>query len=394
MDSDMLFRGEWIAHIEFDPLIGLLMKFSPWFKQHGMNLARQRAVWARDRHLPIHTLLMQHAATAPRELRQILRDVEEMSTEDAADIIIELAPQFGWDLGLAPLRRGWTCQDIAARAYIERRELFERAMATQTVRDTEDWVDFLDPKRGDLDGRVTEAVIEELEAHLSDHWQKRHRGKFAEVEMHDVDGSPTFFLYHGDLTKSQTLIREKGLRSTREYVRSRAQRLALVRFHKETHRLSVRTQYAPDIVGIKRAFGCVFWDDPERYKVCPLYTCEPLIKYGAAVLRHPSEHLFTVRVKEATFLDPSRKGHVIILRGANGGSVLDADLNALASRGFTQAKSAELGFLFTGERFQLPVALKAGNRIRMRYRLGHTDEIFRYLILKTFLRLPPGGRIP
>ena len=188
MESTELFTGEWISGIRFEPLVAFLMRWEPWFRQHGVNLKRHRAVWEKKRHIAIHDVFLKNWPTVPADLRHALLDIVDMSTAEGHNMLTELAPEHGWELGKAGLS-GWSCQDLAARAYVERHDLFELGRASLVVRETQNWIEFFDPEQGDLAERTTEVAKAKLIEAVRRHWQSRHRGRYIKLASIHVPAS-------------------------------------------------------------------------------------------------------------------------------------------------------------------------------------------------------------
>jgi hypothetical protein len=372
--------GEWIATVGRKALVPLLMPYADFFRKEGLDLATYD--WKQD-HIPIHTIIL-NARPLPKRLRDMLIEVVELSSKDAHAVFVELAIAHDWQLGDTK----WiSAATVAARAYVERPELFEQVLAHVAVRKTHDWVDFFDARHGDLEERVTPASRARLLERLRAHWSQRDRGRFVEVKEYEIDGVLTFVIAHADLPRVHLSIDEGD--TQRELVRVRPERTDLVQFFPDQGRISLHTRWSADVEALRTIWGEVFWSEEDRYRRHEAYTPEPLLKLRSEALRHVAEDDMEVRVKEVTFASTGRKGERMTVHYPRTGPDLDGYIEFAVNKGFTTISNLALSFRSTGQRHALTVAIKGDNRIGLLRHQHRSANAFHFLLQKGFALPPP-----
>ncbi len=371
----------WFSEIAPQFLVPLLRPSRTYLLKHGINLDKYD--WKKRGHRPLYEALLV-ANDLPTALRDALAEVSEMSTPDAYNAFTELAAANDWNLGPRP-RAGWSCQEIAARAFVENRAVFEQAVAQVKLGKTKIWLDYFDLDRGDLAARVTESSVGRLEARLREHWKLRKRAGFAEVRSVAVGSTLVFLISHAELTRSQTVIQSEHLK--RDVIRLDPEVTDVVSYSRDTGRLSVHTRYELDARALRDLFGEVFWTDAARYQEFSIYSGVPLMERGSRALKDTGGR-FTVRVKSCTLVRPDDRADKFIVCGKAAGVALDRHLKHARASGLTHISSLVLGFRFPAERAEVEVGLDDKNKVSLPRHLAQAVAIYRYLV-DTGLALPP-----
>jgi hypothetical protein len=367
-------------------MCGLLRPHRSYLAERGFDLDRYD--WRKYRYIRLHNFLLA-ANDLPPALRQAFSEVVPLSTTEAQNLFLEYAAANDWDLGARPDRL--TAADLAARAYVERPDLFERVVGTVHVNATVDWEDFFDPSCGQFAERFTPERRVRLPERIGSHWGERGRGRFVEITDFEVRGAHTFVISHGDLIRARSVIAETD--DAREVVRNRLEVVDLVQIFPESGRLSIHTRFDADREAYRRIFGEVIWDDPERYRRFATYTPEPLLTHGSEALRHEGIEDLQVRAKKVVFQSPRNKHYRAVITGAKTGAQLDQHVQIARAADLGTIPYLALGFRFRGERGELTVEIKGDNRIGIKRDHPRADALFKFMFQKGFaLPIPRGGR--
>ncbi len=380
MQAKYICPGGWIATVGRKALIPLLLPFNDFFRKEGLDLTKYD--WKRE-YIPIHTIILE-ARQLPKGMRDMLIEVVEVSSKEAHATFIEVAAANEWPLGDP---RWINASTVAARAYVERPDIFDRVVAQVAVRKTHDWVDFFDAKYGDLEERLNDVSLARLVERLRAHWSERNRGKFAEVKTYEIDGALTFMVAHADLPRIQLSIADGD--KQRDAVRLRPELNDLVQVFPAQGRLSIHTRWAPDVEAFRKIWGGAFWNDEDRYQVHEAYSAEPLFKLRSAALTPIPGSDMEVRVKEVTFASPKRKGYRMTVAYPRTGPELDDYIDIAVKRGLTTISNLALAFRFTGQRHQLSAVIKGNNRIGLLRNQPRSAAVFHFLLHATFALPPP-----
>lgn len=243
--------------------------------------------------------LVQCAGVLPAALSDDLERIDELTTDGGAALLMEAGARSGVDvcaLGLDPL-------EVAVRAFLDHREVFEAAYARQLVAALKGTTEFLGRARRDP-GRPEMTHIHVLEAQLGQHFEARARSAHCRVSMGRDGARLVFTVAHGALVRADealdgaaTVVRDSAapVYLTERPLRYRPQRRDVVIYDTEAGQLRIRAGDAASLHAYRRNFGTLLHRDADWFGTEPIVSLEPLVRLGQAV-EAPTRGLAAVRL--------------------------------------------------------------------------------------------------
>lgn len=263
--------------------------------------------------------LHERAGLLPAALAEDLERIDELTDERGAAVLLSVTREAGLDLrslGHDPLQ-------VAAAAFLDHPDLFERAHGRRLVETLRGLTEFPGKARGRC-GPLDVGALETLEMRLGAHFDARARSAHCRVTVGSDGARSIFSIAHGclvrtdeALTDEPAVVRETPgpLYLSEHTVRYRPQRRDVVIHDAETGTLRVRAGDAATMNAYRRGFGDLLYGDAEWFGHEPVVTLEPLVRLGQAVER-PTPGIRQVRVV----------GLIVEYAGERGGTIaLDAD---------------------------------------------------------------------
>jgi hypothetical protein len=381
---DAFVPGAWMMAVSRDQLMPLLKPHAAFFKRHGLDLFREASadLWR----ISVHEAIRSRPDDLPKALEEALIDVIELSNREAHELFLEAVRKGHLDLGPAPERL--TAEEVALRAYLTHRELFEVTRTRLHTRKPKRFLEFFDLERTPLHQHVTPERIDAFRKEVSRWWKERRRHPYTEVHTLDSDEEFSFFIVHGDLRKSQAVVEEKTERA--DSIRFVPTRHDVLHFHKATGRLAVNTQYRQDIDAYRELVGRMFLGDSERYRECTLYTGAPLLREGAKALSTegvPKLKSVTLRELSMSSKQSERKDLKVTLKDSDLAPVLEKAIRQAEDLELDRVDQLKLSMRFEGARADLSVVLEPPNKLTFDRR-ARVKEVLAWLKSRGFM-VPP-----
>lgn len=262
--------------------------------------------------------LHERASLLPAGLADDLERIGELTDDRGAHALLLAAE----DHGLDARRLGGDPLEVAVSAFLDHRDVFERALGRRAASRMRGTVEF--PGRGSAPAQFRPNQLPALEAELGAGFEERARSAHCRVTAGRDGPRLVFTIARGGLVRSDEalddaclLVAEPGgpTHLAERAVRYRPQRRDLVVYDTGTGSLRVQAPDAPTVQAYRRAFGRLLHGSPDWFGDGPVVTLEPLVQRGAAV-EAPTPGLRQVRLV----------GLIVRYDAADGGTVaLESD---------------------------------------------------------------------
>ncbi len=234
----------------------------------------------------------------PAHLAEDLERIEELTNEKGASTLLAVGREAGLDLrslGVDPVQ-------VAVRAFLEHRPLFERAhgrRAFETLRGSSEFAG-----RGRSAPPLFEVdALDGLAARFGLEFDARGRSAHCRISFARVADRMIFGVAHGALVKvDEALSDEPGIGDPAKAaylsegtIRYRPQRRDIVVYDARAGALRIRAADAATLRAYRRGFGEFLFRDPEWFGDGPVVSLEPLA-LGADAVEVPTPGLREVRV--------------------------------------------------------------------------------------------------
>lgn len=258
------------------------------------------------------------AGLLPAALADDLERIGELTDDRGAQALLLAAG----DQGLDARRLGGDPLEVAVAAFLDHREVFERALGRRAASRMRGTVEFVGRSAVPATFRATD--LPTLEAELGAQFEERARSAHCRVTAGRDGPRVVFTIARGGLVRcdealedDQRLLTEPGGPTylAERAVRYRPQRRDLVVYDTATGTLRVQAPDAPTVQSYRRAFGRLLHGNADWFGDGPVVSLEPLVTRGVAI-EAPTPGLKKVRVV----------GIVVRYDAADGGTLaLEAD---------------------------------------------------------------------
>jgi hypothetical protein len=242
--------------------------------------------------------LHKHDGLLPAHLAEDLERIEELTNESGASALLAVGRDAGVDLrslGVDPVQ-------VAIRAFLDHRPLFERAHGRRTFETLRGSSEFAGRSRSppplfDVD------ALDTLAARFGAEFDARGRSAHCRISFARVADRLIFGIAHGALVKVDESLGDepaahghpKRMLLAEGTIRYRPQRRDIVVFDARAGSLRVRAADAATVRAYRRGFGEFLFRDPEWFGDGRVVSLEPLA-LGAAAVEVPTPGLREVRV--------------------------------------------------------------------------------------------------
>lgn len=247
----------------------------------------------------VHAWLRARASLLPLGLADDLERIEDLASDRGAAALIEAARRAGADfrsLGLDSL-------EVAARAFLDHREIFDAAHGRHVIDTLRGTTEFAGRRAGP-GARFGDARLRALETDLGRQFDARARSAHCRITVGSDEDRLVFTVAHGALVRADEALDERptlvGNGDGPVYladraVRYRPQRRDVVVYEAGAGRLRIRASDAPTIRAYRRAFGELLMGDEEWFGNGEVVSLQPLSRLGRDV-EIPTPGLREVRV--------------------------------------------------------------------------------------------------
>lgn len=246
---------------------------------------------------------------APSELNDGLYFVDEMSTEESADELLEeldLANQRIHDADPTPA-------DIAIHAWLVNRDLLERKHAERYLIKAKKFEYFQSNDEAPTTFEPSTAMqLKALEDDLGEWFEKKKRGRSVRVFIYPRPDGVWFAVRHGELFKREgTLNGDKS-----EAIYFRPEKHDVLVYSPALNELRIHTCSPKEVILYKEKFGLHLFGNQNFFPGTKKYTLEPLKRYGQKALACGDiPGLESVALKEIRYYWPGPHPDTEIHRG-------------------------------------------------------------------------------
>lgn len=243
--------------------------------------------------------LARRAGVLPGDLSDDLERIDELTTDRGAALLLEAGTRAGVDvraLGMDPL-------EVAVRAFLDHRDVFEAAYGRQLVSALKGTTEFIGRARCPA-GVPELADLQALEALLGQHFEARARSAHCRISMGRDGARLVFTIAHGALVRADETL-DEGVMVVRDSaapvyltersLRYRPQRRDVVVYDADVGQLRIRAGDAPSLHAYRHGFGTLLHRDADWFGTEPIVSLEPLVRLGQAV-EAPTRGLAEVRL--------------------------------------------------------------------------------------------------
>lgn len=315
--------------------------------------------------------------STPVDLLDALFLIDEMSTPDAMDTLVQAAADEG--IFIDP-NDEHSAADIAVQIWNANREILERKHAEQFLRRPKSFEYFQSSSSDPLQFNApTEPQRQRLERDLDDWFEQKRRGRGARVFIYEDDEEVRFLVRHGEPFKREESINGNGVAS----VCYRPLKYDVVVYHRGVQELRINAQ----LVGEKRLycekFGLHFFGDPDRFPGTRKYTLEPLRELGEDSLSCGDiDGIESITLNEVSMFWGGAHGEIEIRKAGDLFAALSARNGSLPIR--PRIISAKFKVKFADSNKPRSVSIRPGN-IAQYMRDADAGLIERWLVLRGFI---------
>jgi hypothetical protein len=221
-------------------------------------------------------IFMSPDESTPRELLDSLFLVDEMSTPEGMDLLLDEATRAGLELELGDDN---SPADVAVQVWLFDSEILERKHAEQFLFKPKSF-EYFKTERTDIPPFALPSATKRraMETALDDWFEKKKRGRASRVFAYPKDGEVWFLVRHG-----QPFKREESIQGAEvESVCYRPLKYDVVVYNRTLHELRINAQLIGEKELYRQQFGSHLFDDPNFFSINKKYTLEPLREYGLA----------------------------------------------------------------------------------------------------------------
>jgi len=223
-------------------------------------------------------VFMAPSESTPRELLDALFLVDEMSTHEGMDTLIEAANAEGLVLDEGEEH---SPADIAIQVWLLNREILERKHAEQfAFRPKSFEYHRTDREAPPIFTSLPTAARQRLERDLDDWFAKKRRGQGARVFVFPSEREVRFLVRHGEPFKREESLAGTDVKS----VCYRPLKYDVVVYDRELGELRINAQLVGEKKVYRQLFGKHLFGDENCFPGTGKYTLEPLREYGADAL--------------------------------------------------------------------------------------------------------------
>ena len=220
-------------------------------------------------------IFMSPSEATPRELLDALFLVDEMSTHEGMDAMIEAASREGITLEDGDEH---SPADIAVQVWLQNSELLERKHAEQFLFKPKSFeYSQTDRDEPPVFTSLPAATRRRLERDLDDWFEAKRRGRGARVFAYPDEHEVRFLVRHGEPFKREESLAEADVSS----VCYRPLKYDVVVYDRRLGELRINARLVGEKRLYRQQFGKHLFDDENCFPGTAKYTLEPLREYGA-----------------------------------------------------------------------------------------------------------------
>lgn len=256
-------------------LRSFLLPYSGFFAERGCELPA-RGAGEEIEFQQLVDIFMSPNESTPRELLDSLFLVDEMSTPEGMDLLLDEATRAGLELELGDDN---SPADVAVQVWLFDSDILERKHAEQFLFKPKSF-EYFKTERTDIPPFALPSATKRraMETALDDWFEKKKRGRASRVFAYPKDGEVWFLVRHG-----QPFKREESLQGAEvESVCYRPLKYDVVVYNRTLHELRINAQLIGEKELYRHQFGSHLFDDPNFFSINKKYTLEPLREYGLA----------------------------------------------------------------------------------------------------------------
>ena len=363
-----------------DRLRSLLEPHAEYLGLRGVCLdeADYEPTWLRQ----LDQVLNRADPSMPAALENAMLDIAELANDAGHERLLEVGVER--QLSLFAERDLLSPTDLAIKAYLEHREIFDASLARVAALEVRRFVEFSSPTVEPLVPFDADAARSELADRCSRWFATRNRTGFCEVYVDQGDDQITWQVVHGQPPRTLGIVTDHQARDRRTLVPTRHDFLVLDR---RRGVLAVHAQFPIEEQFYRRAIGAVYFGGDEHFSVRPLYTGQPIVDEGPGALGIQGvPGLAYAELRELTVASSDRRGGVVRWTGDNLTMLLNtAWARELLSLG--RICHIKLGLRLDHRARPLTVEVHPPNRITFDRRVA-PDVVREFLLLRGFMVAP------
>ena len=270
--------------------------YRSYFEGRGLKLPPPSASNGLD-HERLVGVLMSPDTGTPKGLVDALYFVNEMSTNESMDLLLEEAETNGISLDGKP---DPTAADVAVQVFLQDRQLLERKHAEQFLTRPRSFEYFQTETRPvPAFRRPSRETLATLERDLDDWFEKKKRGRGSRVFVYPKGDSIWFLVRHGDPFRREGSL--DGARTSSVFYRPEKHDVLVYEPAPGDLRMNACNKGEKEIY--RREFGRHLFGDEDFFPGTGKYTLEPLRTAGpASIVCTDIDGMDWVRLKEVQFL--------------------------------------------------------------------------------------------
>jgi len=283
-----------LKHIGRNNLIELFAPHKAFLGKRGFHLPVPNGSGEID-HEVLANIFMTPDTDMPKELLDALFFIDEMSTKEAMDELLESAKdnRIDLELGADP-----SPADVAVRLWLKDQSLFEEIHAEKQLTLPRSFLYFqtetnplpkFDPP--------TRKTLDKMAQEMDDWFEEKKRGRACKVFAYPRDGECWFLVRHGQP------IRREGNHGTTESIVYRPQQHDVLIYDTALGEIRIHAGSKGERELYRKCFGKYLFNDENFFPGEGKYTLDPLIKYGQNALstQGVEDHIELVWLKEVEF---------------------------------------------------------------------------------------------
>ena len=299
--------------------------YRSYFEGRGLRLLPASASNGLD-HERLVEVLMSPDSDTPKNLVDALYFVNEMSTDESMDLLLEEAETNGLSLDGKP---DPTAADVAVQVFLQDRRLLERKHAEQYLTRPRSFEYFQTETRPVPTFRQpSRETLAALERDLDAWFERKKRGRGSRVFVYPKDDSIWFLVRHGDPFRREGSL--DGARTSSVFYRPEKHDVLV--YEPAPGELRMNACNKGEKETYRREFGRHLFGDEDFFPGTGKYTLEPLRTAGpVSIVCTDIDGMDWVRLKEVQFLWGGAEREIEI-RKANDIFALEAAGRSMPSR--------------------------------------------------------------
>lgn len=299
-------------------LLGFLGPHRDFFADQGYELP------AAESHEEIQyqrliDIFMSPSEASPRELLDALFLVDEMSTHEGMDTLIEAAARAGLTLDGGDEH---SPADVAIQVWLQDSEILERKHAEQFLFKPKSF-EYYQTDRGDppVFTSLPAPTRQLIERDLDDWFEEKRRGRGARVFAYPDEHEVRFLVRHGEPFKREESLAGADVSS----VCYRPLKYDVVVYDRQLGELRINARLVGEKALYRQVFGKRLFDDENCFPGTAKYTLEPLREYGADSLACGDiDGIESIVLTEVHFFWGGAQGEIEIRKAADVFAALEA----------------------------------------------------------------------